>query len=183
MKHKVDTSYNNRCLLTSFQTWLPHQKSNSSDDLLEALTAKEIPNLSLAFLRRLPVDIFLASQQVIDEIDRNLFKTIVCCGMAESREKLTIESNAIHLEEQIHSKVDLDVLVKDLTFTTVSHDAGKFVCEGLYFHVLDRIRKKQLSSSCIFVHVPIITAQNRQIIIADFLQIIQKLDRGCQTNK
>jgi pyroglutamyl-peptidase len=176
-------SIDNRCLLTSFQTWLPHQKSNSSDDLLEAFSSKEIPDISFAYLRRLPVDIFLASQQVINEIDRDRFKTIVCCGMAESREKLTIESNANHLGEQIHSRVDLNALVKDLAFTSVSHDAGRFVCEGLYFHVLDRIRKKQLSSSCIFVHVPIITEQNRQIIIADFLQIIQKLDRGCQTNK
>jgi pyroglutamyl-peptidase len=165
----------NHYLLTSFQTWLPHQKSNSSDDLLDEILTQKITGLSLFFLRKLPVDIILASQQVIDKIDRNNFKTIICCGMAESRTNLTIESNATHLGEQIYSHLDLEDLVRDLTFTTVSHNAGKFVCEGLYFQILNYLRQKQLSTSCIFVHIPILTAENKEIICSDFLAIVRKL--------
>ncbi len=167
----------NSCLLTSFKTWLPHQKSNSSDDLLDDISTQIIPDLSRFFLRKLPVDITLASQKIIAEIDRNNFKTIICCGMAESRTNLTVESNATHLGEQIYSRVDLKDLVRDLTFTTISHDAGKFVCEGLYFQILNYIRQKQLSTSCIFVHIPILTTENKEIICSDFLAIVHKINQ------
>ena len=49
-----------KVLLTSFQTWLEHQKSNSSDDLLNTISSSKIYNHesnSLFFLRQLPVDI------------------------------------------------------------------------------------------------------------------------------
>jgi pyroglutamyl-peptidase len=60
-----------RILLTSFQTWLPHQKTNSSDDLLNLVNLVNLVNISrvqqlksnsLLFLRQLPVDIKLATQ-------------------------------------------------------------------------------------------------------------------------
>jgi pyroglutamyl-peptidase len=173
----------NYCLLTSFQTWLPHQKSNSSDDLLDDISTQTIPNLSLSFLRKLPVDITLASQKIIAEIDRSNFKTIICCGMAESRTRLTVESNANNSGEQIYSRIDLEDLVRDLTFTGISHDAGKFVCEGLYFQTLNYLRNKRMSTSCIFVHVPRLTAENRKIIRSDFLAIVQKLTQDNYTIK
>jgi pyroglutamyl-peptidase len=167
----------NNCLLTSFQTWLPHQKSNSSDDLLEILADRDIPEIDLFFLRQLPVDINLASERIIKEMERRQFQIIICCGMAESRTNLTVESHANFGGEQIYSSVDLDDLVRDLSFTTISHDAGKFVCEGLYFKTLDRLRKQQRSSSCIFVHVPIIDQNNRARISSDFIAIVRKLNQ------
>ncbi len=50
-------------LLTSFRTWLPHQKSNSSDELLEIVATKSKDQYY--FLRKLPVDLGLASRQAI----------------------------------------------------------------------------------------------------------------------
>ena len=50
-----------KVLLTSFSTWLPHQKSNSSDDLLHEVTKDDSLPASLTTLRQLPVDIHLAS--------------------------------------------------------------------------------------------------------------------------
>jgi pyroglutamyl-peptidase len=166
-----------RCLLTSFQPWLPHHQSNASDDLIEILTTQEIPHLSLFFLRQLPVDITLATQQVLQEVDRSFYEIIICCGMAESRTNLTIESNANYLGEQIHCSIDLKELAKELTFTTISHDAGRFVCEGLYFQILNYLKQKQIYSSCLFLHIPILTPKNRDYILNDVMAIIQKLAR------
>jgi pyroglutamyl-peptidase len=59
---------NGKILLTSFQTWLPHQTSNSSDDLLEEIAKLDI-SPSLTFLRQLPVDVSEASQLVIAKIE------------------------------------------------------------------------------------------------------------------
>jgi pyroglutamyl-peptidase len=53
-----------KILLTSFQTWLPHQVSNSSDDLLTKIQEQEFAAV-LTFLRRLPVDVALASSKAI----------------------------------------------------------------------------------------------------------------------
>ena len=50
-----------KILLTSFETWLPHQKSNSSDDLLHHIESERIDGVSLTFVRKLPVDTVLAS--------------------------------------------------------------------------------------------------------------------------
>ena len=54
-----------KILFTSFTTWLPHQKSNSSDDLLQEI---QIAGDRNSFLRQLPVDIELASKSVISKI-------------------------------------------------------------------------------------------------------------------
>ncbi len=55
-----------KLLLTSFQTWLPHQTSNSSDDLLEIIQKQQSNEDSLFFLRNLPVNTELATQKVIE---------------------------------------------------------------------------------------------------------------------
>lgn len=77
----------NKILLTSFDTWLHHQKSNSSDDLLNEISQRaggfteqicmltdmrSLPTPtafpSLTLLRQLPVDVELASCCVIAKI-------------------------------------------------------------------------------------------------------------------
>lgn len=59
-----------RILLTSFDIWLNDQQSNSSDDLLFEVTKLEllIPG-DLSFLRQLPLDVELASNQVMEKIN------------------------------------------------------------------------------------------------------------------
>ncbi|HEY9634002.1 MAG TPA: peptidase C15 [Coleofasciculaceae cyanobacterium] len=205
---------NGKILLTSFQTWLPHQKSNASDDLLEAIA--QLDNLSpcLTFLRQLPVDVPQAMHRVLAKIDELQPDGIICCGMAETRPKLTVESCATcgyasyrirlygyclsickrlrlkglqaflqsllvrsNQPERILIKtsVDLENLVADLARTEISHDAGKFVCEGLYFQVLKYLRERNLNIYCIFVHVPVLTPDNTSGILADFQMIIEKM--------
>ncbi|MCC3408712.1 MAG: peptidase C15 [Microcoleus sp. PH2017_10_PVI_O_A] len=165
----------NKILLTSFDTWLPHQKSNSSDDLLAKISQiKSLPD-SLNFLRKLPVDFELAPKLAIAQINQLQPDITICCGMAESRQKLTLESCACCETDILKTAVNLEPLVADLASTEISHEAGKYVCEALYYAVLKHIRDAQLPAKCIFVHVPILTDKNLDKIVADFLLIIRRL--------
>jgi pyroglutamyl-peptidase len=164
---------NTNILLTSFATWLPHQKSNSSDDLLIEIAKLESP--SLTFVRQLPVDVFKASRLVIDKIAELQPDSIICCGMAESRTKLTVESCATCRDALINTLVDLEKLVAEAAEIEISHDAGKFVCEGLYYEVLKYLQERNLNTHCIFVHVPVLTQDNFPGIVADFHRIIHKM--------
>ena len=120
-----------KILLTSFDTWLPYQKSNSSDDLLNEISNNyTYPQLN--FLRRLPVDVQIASCRVIAKINKLQPSGIICCGMAQRRPKLTIESNATWGNHVFKTPVDLSQLVAGSDGIEISHDAGKFVCEGFY---------------------------------------------------
>ena len=159
-------------LLTSFQTWLPHQKSNSSDDLLQEIVKSDLQKYPLAFLRKLPVDTTQASKMVIKKIQSWQPEGIVCCGMAESRTVLTVESHACLGETRLDTTVDLAKLINPLQCTEISHDAGKFVCEGLYYEVLTYLQREKLKSKCIFVHVPVITKDNVDEIMGEFMLIL-----------
>lgn len=170
-------------LLTSFQTWLPHQNSNASDDLLEEISQLNILSPCLTFLRQLPVDIAEASRCVIDKVEELQPDVIICCGMAECRINLTVESCATCQDELLKTSVNLEKLVAKTVGTEISHDAGKFVCEGLYYEVLNYLRcrrgcyriSRNLNTCCIFVHVPVLTPENSAAIVADFQLIIEKV--------
>lgn len=161
-------------LLTSFTTWLPHQKSNSSDDLLNEIS-KISHASSLTLLRRLPVDVEKASSYLIDKINQITPDAIICCGMAECRHEISIESNATCGDLVLKTNIELEKLVHDAEKIQISHDAGKFVCEGLYYKVLKYILDSNLNISCIFVHVPILNEENFAPVLADFMLIIQKV--------
>lgn len=167
-----------KILLTSFQPWLSHHISNSSDDLLEILQNQEFDRLSLHFLRHLPVDIRQAGQSVIKAIQSLQPDGVICCGMAEKRTNLTIESNARQENDQLQTQVNLASLLSHLSHTHLSHDAGKFVCEGLYYHILNYLRPFRPQPPCLFVHVPLLKADNTALIVQDFRQIIEKISQS-----
>ncbi|BAZ38558.1 hypothetical protein NIES4101_44970 [Calothrix sp. NIES-4101] len=180
-----------RFLLTSFDIWLPHHTSNSSDDLLTELAKVESIPYELIFLRKLPVDIKSASDKVIAKIVETQPDYVICCGMAESREKLSVESNArrrVNLEENssesvLRTSIDLEHLVRESVALEISHNCGRFVCEGLYYSVLEFLsfhpqfscQSHPQKVSCIFVHVPILTKNNLSVILKCFLSIIHHL--------
>ena len=165
----------NKILLTSFTTWLPHQISNSSDDLLQEIIKFNYEFISPKLLRQLPVDIELASCCVINKIKELRPEAIICCGMAERRSKITIEAQARCGDCLLKTAVDLPKLVIDSSTIELSYDAGKFVCEGLYYSVLKHISENQLNLPCIFVHVPILHEKNLAAMVADFQLILHRL--------
>lgn len=172
-----------RILLTSFDIWLPNQKSNSANDLLIALEKNHPTTDYLTFVKQIPVDVSLASNRVIRKINEIQPDAIICCGMAEKRSQLSVESNASSTailstennQRVLYTTVDLDLLVKGLETVDISHNCGKFVCEGLYYSVLDYLQQNQIKIPCIFVHVPILTEENMSSIQENFLLIIDRL--------
>lgn len=165
-----------KILLTSFDTWLPHQISNSSDDLLERVCQIDCIPSSLTFLRKLPVDFELAPALALAKIAELQPDVILCCGMAEGREKLTVESRAVCGDETLQTSVDLEKIISGLSVTEISHEAGKFVCEALYYSVLNYLCSSSCwQSQCIFVHVPVLRDENMEPILADFLAIVERL--------
>lgn len=164
-----------KLLLTSFQTWLSYQSSNSSDDLLENI-ARRVDSQRYFWLRKLPVDTEIAARKVIKTIAAIKPQGIVCCGMAESRMQLSIESNATCDRDCCFTRIDLAKLVARTNYTRISDDAGKFVCEGLYYRVLQYLEANSLHIPCIFVHVPRLNADNIVAIEEDFWTIIDFME-------
>lgn len=162
-------------LLTSFDVWKSHHRTNASDDLLEELLARGEFNEEVYLLRKLPVDFELAPEKVIAEMTRLKSDIVVCCGMAEKRKLLSIESNGKFKDEVIYSNVNVRELVRGLSTSRVSHNAGKFVCNHTYYSILHYIQTNQLMTECVFVHVPLLNADNRSAILADFLVILDRL--------
>lgn len=158
-------------LLTSFTTWLTHQKSNSSNDLLEIIERANIYNCY--YLKQLPVEIEAASEKTIAIVRQIQPSAIICCGMAESRERLSIESNAKCRENCLQTTVNLPQLLSRLSHASISHDAGRFVCEGLYYQILNYLRSANLAIPCLFVHVPVLTTNNQAVILQDFATILE----------
>jgi pyroglutamyl-peptidase len=75
----------------------------------------------------------------------------------------------------LKTPLELDRLLDGSVGTTISHDAGKFVCEGLYYSVLNDLQKNEMKRHGLFVHVPVLTRNNVAGILADFELIMQRL--------
>jgi pyroglutamyl-peptidase len=168
------SSKTQRVLLTSFDIWEPHHISNASDDLLAELIQRNLLDDRVHLLRKLPVDFELAPQQVCAEIERLQPEVVICCGMAEQRSQLTIETNGKYQEKILETSIAVESLVETLTVTTISHDAGSFVCNHLYYAVLEFIQGDRCKQS-IFIHVPILNQLNLENTVNDFKLILQWL--------
>lgn len=162
-------------LVTSFRTWKPEQSSNSSDDLLADISSCCPHRHHLELLRQIPVDFQLAPEQVINAIQTHTPHAIICCGMGETRSRLCIEDRATYDSRIRYTGVNVNRLVSGLPLTRISHDAGQFVCNRLYFEVLDYLQHQRSDCPCVFVHVPVLTDANREAIAADFQAIILRI--------
>lgn len=175
-----------KILLTSFDIWLSEQKSNSSNDLLLELAKMASLPHHLIFLPLLPVNTQVASSQVIAKINSCQPDYIICCGMAASRQYLSVEVLASNIgilssesidndQKTLQTPIDLGQLLVGTTAVEISYDCGKFVCEQLYYLVLDYLQQYQLPTKCIFIHVPIVNQENLPWMLQDLLMIIHNL--------
>lgn len=165
-------------LLTSFATWKPHQRSNSSDQLLADLAAVSVAQSvaqSLYFLRYLPVNLPVARSLTLGKIHQWQPNLLVCCGMAESRSQLCVESQATVGNSTLKPRLNLAELTDSLDHTVISQDAGRFVCNSLYHAMLHYFQSVSSDRDCLFVHVPLLTLENRELIFSDFCQLIERL--------
>jgi len=167
-------------LITSFRPWRSHQLSNSSDDLLIELQRQGQLPFDSVWIRNLPVSFELAPIRVISELYRHRPRAIVCCGMAEKRACLSIEKQARKIVDGIDSHIlttatDVNHLIADTCLSEVSDDAGKYVCNHLYYSVLENISTQSWSSTAIFAHIPRLSTENKAYILRDFSTILARL--------
>jgi pyroglutamyl-peptidase len=160
-------------LITTFSTWKPHHISNASDDLLQRVIGKT--HHPFHHLRLMPVDFETAPRRVLECFNELRPRILICCGMTEKRSKLNIESSAVLEEKVLQTRVDLESLTADLPMTEISHDAGRFVCNTLYYRVLEHLASQQELHHCVFVHVPVLTEENSLGLEKDFVSIIERL--------
>lgn len=161
-------------LLTTFATWKPEQSSNSSDDLVAELLQRDRLKHPFHLLRQVPVNFHYAPAHVLAKLEELQPRAVICCGMAEKRSMLTVEANGKFRDETLFTSVDVQALVHPLANTHVSHDAGTFVCNHLYYSLLKHIRDQQRACECVFVHVPVLTQHNVEAIVEDFWRILQR---------
>lgn len=162
-------------LLTSFATWKPQQISNSADDLLLEIGRTRTLPPSIHLFRQLPVNVPVAQELAIAKMQQLQPQTILCCGMAESRTKLSLELRAVVGTHKLYTSINVKDLAAGLTATEISEDAGRFVCNGLYYAILNYLQNRSLDAACMFVHVPLLSSCNRGQIIADFYQILERV--------
>jgi pyroglutamyl-peptidase len=162
-------------LLTSFETWLPHQVSNASDDLLQLLIDRAALPDRARCLRHLPVDFDRAPQLVLQAIAHDRPRIVLLCGMAEGRSHLSLEAQAQHQGSCLATTVDLPTLIRQTQFSQISTDAGNFVCNRLYYRVLQWALLERYSGQVLFLHVPPLSDRNREPIVADMRSILDCL--------
>lgn len=166
-----------KILLTSFDIWEAHHTSNSSDDLLDELIARELLPANVTVIRRIPVNFQIAPETVIGQIEALQPDIVLCCGMAEKRLRPAIELHGKHEEDIQTTTIDRHWLAQDLHITELSEDAGKFVCNYLYYSVLKYIRDRQLPTKALFLHVPVLNEINLPLITQDFLVLLDRLQQ------
>lgn len=168
-------------LITSFTTWKAHQTSNASDDLLVLLQKHQCLPTPVQLIRHLPVHFQLAPAQAIAALYQHRPATVVCCGMAETRSRLNLEQYAYGHRERLATSIDLKRLTAGLQYTDISHDAGNFVCNHLYYELLSHISKQALNIQALFVHVPPLSTHNAEPIMADMASVLMRLSEHTMT--
>jgi pyroglutamyl-peptidase len=96
--------------------------------------------------------------------------------MSEKHDTLNVETRAIRAGHVLQTDVDVTSLVDGLEITRISHHAGRYVCNSLYFDTLDFLRHHHKSVPCIFVHVPPLSLGNQSAVVEDFLTILQRME-------
>lgn len=177
-----------RILITSFDTWKPHQVSNASDDLLLRLEDQKALPEGCRVLHRLPVCTEMAYALIEPELGQASLDYVICCGVAERRHLLNLEAQAHCEQEVLKTPIALTELCskrRELRRTEISYDAGQFVCNEIYYVLLRRFWAiaKQITSGAppqpnpapLFIHVPPLTPENQMDLVQDFQAILGRL--------
>lgn len=165
----------NPLLITSFSPWRACQPSNSSDDLIDQLQRQGALPPNVQLLRQVPVNYQLAPCHVIAKLVELRPAVVLCCGMAETRQQLSLELYGRSHNRRLRTQLNLAALSADTQLTEISRCAGSYVCNHLYFKVLEHLQQTQSLTQALFVHVPLLTAVNQDLIAADFSRIVRRL--------
>lgn len=143
---------------------------------------KQLPQHTI-WISQLPVNFEIAPIRVINAIRLFRPRAIICCGMAENRAYLSLEQQAKSPSQTFQTLFNLPALLENTHLTTISQDAGSYVCNALYYQILKTIQEDSTAIPCLFVHVPKIKTKatlfreesTSKLIQADMFSIVNKI--------
>ncbi len=162
-------------LLTTFAPWKAHQPSNASDDLVHRLLQTNALPLDVAVMRQIPVSFDLAPCRVIAKMVELQPRVVVCCGMAETNTHLALELNGKSPHRVLKTSLALQRLLAGTCLTQISPCAGDYVCNHLYYHLLEAIHRNRWSTQALFIHIPVLNQANEALLLHDFKLILGRL--------
>ena len=171
----MNISLNVPILLTAFAPWQAHQPSNSSDDLLALVAQHPHCPSNVVMMRGLSVHFDLAPAQVMAQAMALRPALVVCCGMAETRTLLTLEQWGRRDDRRLRPRLDLEALSRHLPLTAISQDAGDYVCNHLYYDLLETLPQRLPSCQGLFIHVPKLHRHLQPWLLLDFLTVLARL--------
>jgi len=148
-----------KVLVTSFKPF-NNFKNNYSTEVLKYINCPDKCILDVVYDK--------CYEELNNNYDLSNYDLIISLGEARSRNVLTLETRAVNLSscslpdnsniirkdkiiiddgrEFLYSKVNIE---KIQTLIQLSNDAGKFVCNNLYYHLLYNYPNRSL-----FIHIP-----------------------------
>jgi len=168
-------------LLTGFGPF-PGVENNPTAAICKALDASSIGGLSIQSAI-FEVCFESIGQQLSQVWIEDPPQRVVLLGVAVDRESIGIETRAVNrcqsqrpdamgfvpqenrglstahpLDFELHCKMDTEALVRGLNQegfpAESSDDAGRYLCNGVYFHALAKASESLIPVGCVFVHLP-----------------------------
>ncbi len=162
-------------LLTTFAPWRAHQPSNAADDLVSHLHCEQLLPPGTTVMRHVPVSFELAPIRVIAKVVELRPAVVVCCGMAEGRSHLHLERYGKGEDRVLESSLPLERLLANTHLSGLSDDAGSYVCNHLYYHLLGAIARHGWPIQALFVHIPPLTPATQPLLARDLALILKRL--------
>ncbi|PZO13083.1 MAG: peptidase C15 [Leptolyngbya foveolarum] len=144
--------------------------------------AGQLPERTI-WLSQVPVSFAIAPIRVINAMYRFRPRAVVCCGMAEKRAYLSLEQQGKGTDQNLQTCLNLADLLMDTRLSKISDDAGDYVCNTLYYRVLEAIQAQAIlhrrgsanATPCLFVHVPVLSASTQALIQSDMHSVLNKV--------
>ncbi|PSR12509.1 hypothetical protein C8255_26550, partial [filamentous cyanobacterium CCP3] len=155
--------------------WRAHQPSNAADDLVTHLLQQQQIPTGTSVLRHIPVSFELAPIRVMAKLVELRSPVVVCCGMAEGRSQLHLERYGKGNDLALETPLPLEKLMAGTHLTGISDCAGTYVCNHLYYRLLDAIAHHRWPAQALFVHIPPLTPATRPLLAHDLALILKRL--------
>lgn len=124
-------------------------KNNSSKLVLDYMDCENKLYLKNSFIT--------STKQLVDEIKNNQYDLIISFGQAPiNKDTVKIEAKATGKNnyKTSYDYIKLKELLRDKYKVIISKNAGKYLCNNLYYHGLQYIDENKLKTKMIFIHIP-----------------------------
>jgi pyroglutamyl-peptidase len=88
---------------------------------------------------------------------------------------LELELNGKSSTRTLRTSLALNPLLANTHLTQISHCAGDYVCNHLYYHLLDTIHRHRWPTQALFIHIPRVSPDNEPFLIHDLSLVLNRL--------